>query len=434
MIKTMQIDFLRAVFQWHLFLNREDTNYFNDNDIKLFSFYESLVNEEEVARYVDTYQKLVEQQDLESYIGLGVLAMTQSPTITNLKTMFISPFEWSTSIRCKLANRDKVLATIYKFIDELKGMKEDVALLDNGKIVPVGTVYRYGDSGTNIYLADYDYIGDITSYESASVGITTLIASLNTKVGITSNNLHYVYVEKSGKLYLYEYDSQHSIWVDTELVPDHESFEKYKLDFAFDNMRATQPFELDGNKYCEIAFGGSCTLTDEYAKLGNDLVRVFLRKKEVVLNDSTPQTFSRAKEEVEPMECPSGNNPNLIITQVRSNHLHTKSHTDSVSTNLTYTFAYDKSIKILHELFLYGRYGINNFGEGGVFQESTITPNIIYEITEIFSSWGTVEVITQSVKLNESVDIENTESDVMTIKLPFQKQGDSATYSIFDRG
>lgn len=434
MIKTMQIDFLRAVFQWHLFLNRENPEYFNDNDIKLFSFYENLVNEDQVERYVETYQKLVEQQDLEAYIGLGVLAMTQSPTITNLKTMFISPFEWTTSIRCKLANRDKALSTIYKFICELKGMKEDVALLDNGQLVPVGTIYRYGDNGNNIYLEDYDYIGDISNYESASVGITTLISNLGTKVGITPHNLKCVYVEKSGKLYLYEYNAQHSIWVDTELVPEHESFEKYKLDMAFDDIRATQPFELDGNKYCEIAFGGSCTLTDEYSKLGNDLVRLFIRKKYLVLDDNSNFIFTRAKEEIEPMEMPSGNNPNLIINQVRSSHLHTKGHIDSVSTNLAYTFAYDKSIKLLHELYLYGRYGINNFGENNLPQETTISPNIVYEITEIYSSWGTVEVYKQEMKINDSVDIENTESDVITIKVPFQKQGDSATYSIYDRG
>jgi hypothetical protein len=48
---------------------------------------------------------------------------------------------------------------------------------------------------------------------------------------------------------------------------------------------------------------------------------------------------------------------------------------------------------------------------------------MVYAITEWWSYWGNVEPISFSAKLVGSVDIENTESDALTIKLPMQIVG-----------
>ena len=54
-----------------------------------------------------------------------------------------------------------------------------------------------------------------------------------------------------------------------------------------------------------------------------------------------------------------------------------------------------------------------------------LPPNMIFEIMELWSSWGEVEPITFKTKIVESIDIENTESDTLTITVPLQIQGDN---------
>ena len=54
-----------------------------------------------------------------------------------------------------------------------------------------------------------------------------------------------------------------------------------------------------------------------------------------------------------------------------------------------------------------------------------ITPNMIFSVKEIWSSWGSVEVEEFKAKINDSIDGENNESDVLTITIPLQVQGEN---------
>lgn len=418
MLKTMPIDFVRCVLNAKLKTFADDTTYFNDTDISLYSFYEQLTSEDEVNRYVEKYNDLVRQQNKLNLVGFGIVSVTDNPTITNLKRGFISPFEWSCTIRCTLANRDKMVSTIYKVIEDLKGKKQDVALLNNGKLVPVGTIANR----LTISIEDYDFIGTITT-DSPTNDINSMLNTLTSVYGIT-NNASILYAENGGLLKLYQYDEDNELWVDIseDNVPQHESFEKMKIDLSLDDIKVDEPFTLDATQYCNITFGGTATLITNGLKLGNDLTHVTFSK--YIIKGQTDYIFGANSYDLEPLEMPSGLNANTIPNQLRSNFFKANTHTDSLAISLQYTFILDIQIPLLKQWFDYGRYGICNLNNGAI-QDSSITPNIIYKIKEYWCAWGIVNVYEFKAKIVEDIDIENTESDTMTIGIALQVQGDN---------
>lgn len=423
MLKTMQIDFVREILNKTLRKNATEVDYFSDYDISLFSFYEHLSEREEVDRYVERYNDLVNQQNKSNLIGFGILSTTSTPSITNIMSSFISPFEWACSIRCTLGNRDKMIATIYKLFKELKGRKQDVAQLNNGKLVMVGTLGNGGEQE----VKDYDFIGQIEG-TSPSTEIENILDDLP----LTSTNVSKVYVQINEKLHLFE--KKVGVWVDisnednnvdgvidTINVPKHTSFEKYKVSMSFDDLKVDEPFTLNSNQYCTITFGGSATLCDNSIRLGNDLVRLLIKKDKI--KGEQDYVFDTEWHSLEPLDMPSGNSANTIPNQLRSNYFKTNSHTDSISLTLQYSFVCDLSESLISQWFYYGRYGVNGLDAQGQIQQNSITPNIIYDIVEFYSSWGVYKQVGFRAKIVEDIDIENTESDVMTLDITFQIQG-----------
>ena len=80
---------------------------------------------------------------------------------------------------------------------------------------------------------------------------------------------------------------------------------------------------------------------------------------------------------------------------------------------------------IINQWFKYARYGIQGTNTTNSHYADGVCPNMIYEISEIWSCWGQVNRFKFKAKIVESIDIENTESDTMTITVPFQVQGDN---------
>ena len=200
--------------------------------------------------------------------------------------------------------------------------------------------------------------------------------------------------------------------------PEHISFEKYKLSLSFDSLRCDTPRTLNGKEYCELSFGGSATLVNNGVKLGNDLVKISMQKNKILAQ--TPIEFSNATiYYLEPLEMPSGSGANTIPNQLASNAFKVNSHTDSLTLTLQYTFIADDTKPILKQLFDYGRYGTTGI------TENDISPNIIYNMVEWWSSWGDVQKKTYLGKLIENIDIENTESDTLTLTTTFQIQGEN---------
>lgn len=426
--KTFALDFARAIIDYKLSLN-DNVDYFsndNHNGIANYSFFEHLKSNEAVNRYVKTFEDLTKQQNRTSLAGFGILSTNESPTITNLYDAFISPFEFNYVIRCLLKDRDKMLGTLYHLIDELKGRKVDVAQLDTGVLFPVGTITDVIHNG--------DFIGNVSN-----TTISTLLTYLYS-LGIPENEWEendYLYAEKNGKLARYEYINE--LWVENETYfignLEHNSFNKFKVSLSLNDISINQPFTLNALEYITFEMGGSATLVNDGVRLGNDLVRVYIKKHKVVISensnndiyfDDLAQTEGYGQNEyteLEPLEIPSNANANTIANQLRSNFFIPNSHTDSVGHSIQYSFVCDMGNDLLRHWFNYARYHECNLGADNIIQYESITPNIIYKVKEQWSSWGVVEFHEVLGKLNEDVDIENTEADITTLNLSFQLQG-----------
>ena len=146
-------------------------------------------------------------------------------------------------------------------------------------------------------------------------------------------------------------------------------------------------------------------LVNENVALGNDLVKVAIKRNKIVAE--TPITYNDEYTWLEPLEMPSGNNPSTQPLQLLSNKMLSNTQTDSVSVSIQYSFIADMGLELLKNWFKYARYGRIN--------TNNISPNIIYDVVEYWSSWGVVEAETYLGKIADNIEIDNTESDTITI-------------------
>lgn len=218
---------------------------------------------------------------------------------------------------------------------------------------------------------------------------------------------------------------------DVIFPPKHESFTPYKISLSFDSSRCDEPRNLSAKEYCTISIGGSATIVSANVRLGNDILKVGIQKQKIKGNPNidllnNEQTILQPIYWVEPLEVPSSNNANTIPVNLIANFFKTNSHTDSNAITLQYTFVVDTEIPLLEQLYDYARYGdMAEIDENGILTADGITPNIIYQITEVYNTWGNFKIKRKIAKLIESTDIENTESDVLSVGVSFQIQGEN---------
>ena len=443
MEKAFPIDFVRQVIQQTLFEEHSDNpnEYFGgDNQVNLFSFYEQLQKDDEVNRYVEIYRDLVEQQNRTGLIMNGTLIAPENPTITNINSATIIPMTFTCSFRVKLENRDMAINTINHLIELLKGRKHDVAMLEDGTLLKVGTL------GNNVlgeplikkrdYIGGWNWMAHPLGGNSVDTKIPYLIGKLEEQGFVNEMTypqyLYYSYAASGGaskrKMHLAVKKTENSDWETVEdddingiIVPKEQTFKKFKLSMSFDSIRCDEPRNLNADEFCVISFGGSATLVNDSVKLGNELTKLSISKTKIMAKE--PIVMDENETWLEPLEIPSGNNANTQALQLLNNNFKQNSHTDGLTITLQYTFIYDESITLLNEFFEYGRYGIQANTENSY--EHGISPNMIFTIKEIWSSWGNVKVYEYLGKIVSSVDIENTESDTLTITVPIQVQGEN---------
>ena len=433
MTTNFPIDFVRQVLEQTLAEEHiaNPNKYFGGKaQVNLFSFYEQLQKEDEVNRYVEIYRDLSEQQNRTGLIMNGTIVAPENPTITNINQCLIIPMSFTCSFRVRLEDRDASLETINNIIEILKGRKCDIAEFSGGKLFKVGTVANevYGTPTTS----NGCFLGQITS-ASINTDMTTTngIIAYYTSKGITFDQNAYYYVEDNLTHYMFVIKKVDGTWVkllnngthnDIIFPPENETFTKYKLSMSFDSIRCDEPQTLNANEYCIVSFGGSATIVSKGVKLGNDLTKVGVKR--TLIKSSTDISITDTYHWLEPLELPSGNNADTQLNKLVSNKFISNTHTDSLAISMQYTFIVDESVDLIKQWFRYARYGIQANGTT-ISYTSGITPNMIYEISEVWSSWGEVEIETYKAKIVESIDIENTESDTLTITIPFQLQGDN---------
>ena len=430
MLKNFPIDFVRQIIEQTLYEEHLlNINYYGGkNQVSLMSFYEQLQKEDEVNRYVEVYRDLTEQQNRTGLIMNGTIIAPENPTITNLYQCLIIPMSFTCSFRVKLGNRDTALETINNLIATLKGRKCDIAEFSNGRLMKVGTIANEIDGNPTTksgdYIGDWDddfaidqYIGDEIKPDLQDKGIY-----------FQESNTTYYYVTKRSTLEMVVVRRIDGVWEEVTnpndypeiIFPEKGEFTKYKVSMSFDSLRCDEPRTLNANEYCVIYFGGSATLVSNGVSLGNDMVKLAFEKK--LIKGSPDITISDEKHWLEPLELPSGNNSDQTMNHLLANRFLTNTHTNSIAITMQYTFIVDKTIDLIKQWFEYARYGKQANGST-IPYISGVTPNMIYEITELWSSWGEVEAQTYRGKIVENCDIENTESDTLTISIPIQLQG-----------
>lgn len=444
------IDTIRQVIEQTLEREHLKDNHFfgGKSQVNLFSFYEQLEKEEQVDRYREFYKDLVDEQNRTGLIMNGTIIAPENPTITNLNQCLIIPMTFTCSFRVRIEDRDDAIDTINNMISILKGRKQDIAIFDTGVPFMVGTLANNVNGVPAIQDGDFIYSGDLDPDEFLATFISDWNTTYGYQVDLTKD--HYYYYEDTTNRQLniayhgvvgenaddYHFQTLEEFnllieqgYIDSKncvipvFIPKHKSFEKYKLSMSFDSIRIDEPRTLNGGEYVVISFGGSATLVSASVKLGNDLTKLAFSKHKIVGEQTI--TIDSNKEWLEPLEMPSGNNANTQLNQLLSNKFINNTHTDSVNISTQYTFMVDESIDLISEWFDYARYGIQANLTTIATTKKGITPNMIYKITELWSSWGVVRQKEFKAKVIESIDIENTESDTLTITIPLQVQGDN---------
>lgn len=425
------LDFVRQVISQTLDEEHiKNPKYFGGSEqVYLLPFFSELVNDGNVDRYVETLRDLINQQNRTDLIMCGTVLADENPTITNLAQDFVIPLTFTCEFRVKLEDRDEAVKTINHLIEKLKGRKQDIAEFEDGKLLKVGTIGNsYEDNG--IVIKDGDYLGEYSS-NNINLSVENRLYALS-NLGITQQTgLSWVYasdlatgkmnvlIKEDGVWKLKENDNTYTGIV---FPPSNKAFEKYKISMSFDSVRIDYPKELNSEKYCMVSFGGGATIVNYDVALGNDLVKLAI-KRDYIKKKTSNITISDSVHWLEPLELPSGNNADTQMNQLIANKFLNIPHTDSISVSNQYTFMLDKGESLIKAWFLYGRYGIVANGTTGREYENGITPNMVYAITEWWSYWGIIEPISFHAKVVGTVDIGNTESDALTIRLPMQNVG-----------
>jgi hypothetical protein len=301
----------------------------------------------------------------------------------------------------------------------------DIKLTSTGVVATTLPIYSKITQGTidivdnNNETHTIDCDVELTKYEKDDTGHAVMYLSMKLKTlfddddrqEIGDANIDFYDVDMA----FIEDDGTHK---DILFPPTHDSFEKFKLSFSFDAIRCDEPRNLNGEEYCELSFGGSATLVNNGVKLGNDLLKIKVSKYKIPASPSDI-TFATNDTYLEPLELPSGNNINTNPNQLVSNLFKTNSHADAIALTLQYTFICDENIPLLEQWYNYARYGTIGTGY------NDISPNIIYKVNEYWCSWGNFKNQEILTKIVGDMDIENTESDTLTISLSMAIQGEN---------
>lgn len=369
------------------------------------------------------------------YIGELESANDLDDVVGELNDEVVSIEEGTYWFYCKNGNKLKVVAFIETGTQNIVSSIDNNYTLNNNRYITFD-VYATGLwqlGGTKSILGTFDIVGDTTEILTDISGNIdswswnngqtkfTLTFDLGQNVNNIVSNFTSITIEdasinipKSTPQFLTD-DGTHQ---DIIFPQEHTSFEQYKVSLSFDAIRCDEPRNLNEKEYCELSFGGNATLVSKGVQLGNDLLKIGITKlgyqAESYVSFSNAPTYF-----LEPLEMPSGNNANTEINQLVSNNFLSNTHSDAIALTLQYTFICDRDIDLINQWFNYARYGTRGL------TVNDITPNLEYKIVEYWCSWGNFENKEIKTKIVENIDIENTESDTLTISLTMQIQGEN---------
>ena len=427
-MKTVAIEFVRQVLEQTLYEEHlKNGSYCGGKDqVGLFSFYEQLAEGEEVDRFIKNYGDLISQQNRSSLILNGVITAPENPQIINIHTHDIRPLEFRVGFRLNVLNRDMAIDTIENMFSVLKGRKRDVALFESGKLFMLGTIANNVKGKAELYRGDF--IGTISSLQDVDTSvrdkINEIVSYLHPEVEFDVVDGSYFYFEYDGKLYKVVYYDNDEISdeyvIDESFEYSGQKFSKYKVSISFDTTRVDEPRTLNGQEPVTISFGGSATIVSGEVELGNDLTKVSFKKS--LIKAQTDIALTDSVHWLEPLEMPNNLGIANEINQLTSSHFVQGKQNTGINPTISYSFVLDKSEPLIYQWWKYARYGIQGQETDTPTYSTGVTPNTIYQIVEYWSSWGNVEKITYNAKATENIEVENTESDAISLKLNFEVQ------------
>lgn len=445
MIQVFPIEFIRELIRQTLLREKiKDIHLVGgDDEINIFSFYEQVASQDDVDRYVENYRELTKQQNRSSLIGNGVIVCPSAPSITNLYSSTIIPMDWSLMVRSTLANRDSLVATFNNLIETLNGRAHDFALLkcndENGKdyYVPFVLPRLGNDKGTSLEQASAPriksgmYIGDFTTQTMTSTVIETKITNLvNSGYVNAIGHLDYLYYISNGVIKVAVHTgsatgSQYTLAVEDDgthpqviFPPQHESCTFYKVSMSFEALRGDTPRSLNSEEVWDLNLSGSATLVNKNVKLGNDLIRLAITTYGVKGNQDTIYS-TPTKYWLEPLEIGSSMDTNSDPYQLLSKFKPT-THTDSITPTIQYSFVVNE-YGFSYALWQYSRYGIGFFNQGNLIKNNP-SPNTLYLVDEYYMSFGVSYHQQYYAKIINAIEVNNTESDTLTVSVTFQVQ------------
>jgi hypothetical protein len=392
------IDLLRALFVDKL----------NDNTIFLASFYEQIQDDQQIERYVETIKELLALQNREksesNYKAMGIIAQSGNAEIINIKQNYISPLEYQARFDIELSDRDYVLGKLKTLINDLRGRKFDVVVLESGAIRILPDNYTINQTTNKLVLN--------ASGTFVTTGGTNPIETTPTSF-ITHLNATYHQIESSTAfllnipytlLFIHNNDYYSRVITRTgattytfgSAIKIGDVEQTYKLSLSFDGIQSQEPYINNGVDRVFLFFGGSATVVESKVSLGNDII---LNTIQVGKNEGTIFT-------VEPTEIPASLSVSDDTFQTYANGYRTQDRNLAIGNKMAYSFIYDNTIALYNDLYTYSRFGTN----------ASSYAQQVFTIKEYRYAFGVLTTNTFFAKLGD-VATSNTNGDVMTLSV-----------------
>lgn len=401
MATLYDIDLLRGLFEYKL----------NDATIKVKSFYEQIEDPEQLDRFVEEVREMIALQNQEKSVSNfkahGIIRQQSQAEIINIKTNYISPLEYEMRLDLEPIDRDYVLDKVKTLIDNLRGLKFDVVLLDNGQVKVIESAEIDTSLDKKKLNKSFLFFTPLSSYDpTLSANNATFASDVLTQFVVTTNATWVLYMIYNNRLYSRTYfrlgSAPGTVTIGTAqdlgLIKD-----TYKISLSFNGIQTNEPYINNGADRVNIFFSGSATIVQSKVSLGNDIVLTTIQA-----GKDTGTLYT-----VEPTEIPASLSLNDDTFPLYSTGYQSIDRNLSISNKINYSFVYDNSNALYNAMYRYARFG------KAVGDSTALDPNAIYTIKEYRQSYGVVTIDKIYAKIND-IGTSNTNGDVMTITCGFK--------------
>jgi hypothetical protein len=304
-------------------------------------------------------------------------------------------------------DRDYVLDKVKTLIDNLRGLKFDVVLLDNGQVKVIESAEIDTSLDKKKLNKSFLFFVPLSSYDpTLSTNNATFSSDISTQFVITPDVVYVLYMIYNNRLYTRTYrklgSAPGTVTIgaaqDLGLIKD-----TYKISLSFNGIQTNEPYINNGADRVNIFFSGSATIVQSKVSLGNDIVLTSIQA-----GKNTGTLYI-----VEPTEIPASLSLNDDTFPLYSTGYQSIDRNLSISNKINYSFVYDSSNALYNAMYRYARFG------KAVGDSTALDPNAIYTIKEYRQSYGVVTIDKIYAKIND-IGTSNTNGDVMTITCGFK--------------